>query len=84
VIAFSVIIGLALNFFHINPIAALYYAAYLNGIIALPLLIVIMVIGNDEKIMGEETHPGWVKFFGWLAVTFMAAAVLTTLILLIK
>ena len=84
VITFSVLIGLALNFFHINPIAALYWAAYLNGIIALPLLVVIMIIGNDKKIMGEETHPKWVKFFGWLAVGFMAAAILTTAYLALK
>lgn len=75
VITFSILIGLFLNFFHINPITALYYAAFLNGIIALPLLVAIMVVGNDAKIMGAETHPGWVKIFGWLAVAFMAAAV---------
>ena len=66
VIAFSVIVGLLLNFLQINPITALYYSAYLNGIIALPLLVVIMVVGNDAKIMGEETHPNWVRFpAGW-------------------
>ncbi|MFZ2226314.1 MAG: divalent metal cation transporter [Candidatus Moraniibacteriota bacterium] len=72
VIAISILVGLSLNFFHINPIAALYYSAFLNGLIALPLLIIIMVVGNDKKIMGRETHPAWVKFFGWLAIVFMA------------
>ena len=81
VIAFSMIVGLALNFFHINPITALYYSAYLNGIIALPLLIVIMVVGNDPEIVGEETHPGYVKFFGWLAVLFMVVAVIVSIFL---
>jgi len=85
VIAFSVIVGLGLNFFRINPITALYYAAYLNGLIALPLLVVIMVVGNDPKIMGEETHPGYVRFFGWLAVLFMVAAVMVSVFqLLVK
>lgn len=81
VIAFSILIGVFLNFFHINPILALYYSAFLNGIIALPLLIVIMVVGNDPKIMGRETHPGWVKIFGWLAVAFMAVAILVSVYL---
>ena len=81
VITISVIFGLILNFFHINPIMALYWAAFLNGIIALPLMIVIMVVGNDAKIMGAETHPQWVKIFGWLAVIFMAVAILATIIL---
>jgi len=85
VIALSILVGLALNFFRINPIAALYYSAYLNGIIALPLLIVIMLIGNDKRIMGKETHPGWVKIFGWLAVIFMSLAlVLTGVLSIIK
>jgi NRAMP (natural resistance-associated macrophage protein)-like metal ion transporter len=84
VIAFSIIIGLFLNFFHINPILALYYSAFLNGVIALPLLIVIMIVGNDPKIMGKETHPRWVKFFGWLAVVFMFAAISLSMGLLFK
>ena len=83
VIAFSVIVGLALNFIRINPITALYYSAYLNGIIALPLLVVIMVVGNDAKIMGEETHPKWVSGFGWLSVVFMSLAVLASLFFLL-
>ena len=83
VIAFSVIVGLALNFLRINPITALYYSAYLNGIIALPLLVAIMVVGNDAKIMGEETHPKWVSGFGWLSVVFMSLAVLASLFFLL-
>jgi len=83
VIAFSVIVGLALNFIRINPITALYYSAYLNGIIALPLLVVIMVVGNDSKIMGDETNPKWVSCFGWLSVIFMSLAVLASLFFLL-
>lgn len=81
VIAVSILFGLGLNFIGINPMKALYYAAFLNGIIAVPLMAVIMVVGNDKKIMGRETHPSWVKFFGWLAVISMGVAVLLTFVL---
>ncbi|MFA6160414.1 MAG: divalent metal cation transporter [Parcubacteria group bacterium] len=81
VIAVSIFVGLLLNFFQINPITALYYSAFINGIIALPLLIIIMVVGDDNKIMGKETHPKWVKFFGWLAIVFIAILILTSIIL---
>lgn len=81
VIAISILLGLALNFFGVPPIKALYYSAFLNGIIAAPLLFVIMIVGNDAKIMGEETHPRWVKFFGWGAVIFSILAVITYLLL---
>jgi NRAMP (natural resistance-associated macrophage protein)-like metal ion transporter len=84
VITLSILVGLLLNFFQINPISALYYAAFINGIIALPLLIVIMVVGGDKKIMGRETHPLWVKFFGWLAVIFMASLILISVGLYFK
>lgn len=84
IIALSIVVGLFMNFIGVEPIKALYYSAYLNGIIALPLLIAIMIVGNDKRIMGAETHPHWVKFFGWLAVVFMVAAILTTIILALK
>ena len=84
VIIVSILVGLFLNFIGVDPIKALYWSAYLNGIIALPLLVVIMIVGNDKKIMGEETHPRWVKFFGWMAVAFMAAAIIVSAVLAIK
>lgn len=81
VIVLSILFGLMLNFVGINPIKALYYSAFLNGVIAVPLLFVIMIVGNDKRIMGSETHPTWVKIFGWLAVAFMAVAVGVSIIL---
>ncbi|EKE20514.1 MAG: hypothetical protein ACD_7C00543G0004 [uncultured bacterium] len=75
VIIVSILFGLLLNLLDINPIKALYYAAFLNGIIALPLLIVIMVVGDDKKIMGRETNPVWVKIFGWGAIFFIISTV---------
>lgn len=81
VIIFSVLCGLALNFFHINPITALYYAAFLNGIIALPLLVMIMLVGHNKQIMGHETNPVWVTFFGWLSIVFMAALIVGTAVI---
>jgi len=84
VIAASIIVGLLLNLLQINPITALYYSAFLNGAIALPLLVVIMVVGDDKKIMGAETNPKWVRFFGWLAVLFMILALIISVILNLK
>lgn len=81
VITVSILLGLAINFLGIPPIKALYYSAFLNGVIAVPLLFVIMIVGNDSRIMGDETHPGWVKFFGWIAVIFSFIAAVTYLIL---
>jgi|GEM_PF-15306 len=84
IIAVSIFIGLALNFIGINSIKALYYSAWLNGVIAIPLLWVIMIVGGDKKIMGKEVHPGWVKFFGWGAVLFALAALLISVYLSLR
>lgn len=81
VIIVSILLGLALNFFHINPIKALYYAAFLNGIIAVPLLVIIMLVGDNVMIMGEERNPKWVRFFGWLSVILMVVAIAVSVFL---
>lgn len=81
VITASILIGLAINFIGVSPMKALYYSAWLNGVMAVPLLFVIMIVGNDRKIMGKETNPGWVTFFGWLAFIFALLAILVTLYL---
>lgn len=81
VILVSVVLGFLMNFIGISPMQGLYYAAYVNGVLVVPLIFVIMKLGNDKKLMGNETHPKWIKFFGWLAFFFAAAAVITTLIL---
>jgi NRAMP (natural resistance-associated macrophage protein)-like metal ion transporter len=76
VITISIFVGLAMNFLGINPIKALYWSAFLNGVIALPLLAIIMKIGGDKKIMGRETNPMWVKICGWSAVAVTTVALL--------
>jgi NRAMP (natural resistance-associated macrophage protein)-like metal ion transporter len=76
VIIFSIFVGLAMNFLGINPIMALYWSAFLNGVIALPLLAIIMKIGGDKKIMGKETNPIWVTIFGWSAVLVTTVALI--------
>jgi len=81
IIIISILLGLLINFVGISPIKALYYSAFLNGVIAIPILFVVMIIGNNKKIMGRETHPRWVKFFGWGAIIFASWSLITLLIL---
>jgi NRAMP (natural resistance-associated macrophage protein)-like metal ion transporter len=83
IIIISILFGLSLNFFHINPITALYYAAFINGVIALPLLVVIMIVGDDKQIMGKETHPWWVRVCGWASIVFVMCLIIAAIFLLI-
>ncbi len=54
-IILATLVGLGLEFVGVDPVAALYYSAVINGVIAIPLLVIIFLIGNNEKIMGERT-----------------------------
>ena len=66
--------GIALNLTPLDPIKALYWSAVINGVAAVPLMIVMMLMGSRRKVMGEFTMPWPLKLFGWLATTAMAAA----------
>jgi NRAMP (natural resistance-associated macrophage protein)-like metal ion transporter len=56
VIAVATLIGLLVNFSSIAPMTMLYYAAMLNGVLAPPLMIIILFISNNAKIMGTRTN----------------------------
>jgi NRAMP (natural resistance-associated macrophage protein)-like metal ion transporter len=52
----SILVGVILNFVNIDPILMLYYAAAVNGILAAPLLIIILFIANNKKILGDKVN----------------------------
>jgi NRAMP (natural resistance-associated macrophage protein)-like metal ion transporter len=54
-IILATLVGLALVFIGVDPVAALYYSAVINGVVAVPLLVIIFMIGNNKKILGERT-----------------------------
>ena len=75
VIAVATLLGLALDFTHIDPIKALFWTAVINGVVAGPLLIVMMLMASNAKVMGEQfILPTRLKIWGWLATAVMIAA----------
>jgi NRAMP (natural resistance-associated macrophage protein)-like metal ion transporter len=73
-IAIATLIGLSLNFMHIDPVKALFWAAILNGIVAAPLMAVIMVMASSRKVMGKLIIPTYLKGMGWFATAVMLCA----------
>jgi NRAMP (natural resistance-associated macrophage protein)-like metal ion transporter len=73
-ITVATLIGLALNFMHIDPVKALFWAAILNGVVAAPLMAVIMVMASSRKVMGELVIPPYLKAMGWVATAVMLCA----------
>ncbi len=76
IIMLTTLIGLAMNFFGINPVRALVYAALCNAIAAPPLLIAVMFIGNDREFMGKHANGRWSQALGWATVVLMSVAVI--------
>ena len=74
-IILATIVGLGLVFIGVDPVAALYYSAVINGIVAVPLLIIIFLIGNNKKIMGDKTSGKLSNLLLLLTILIMAAAV---------
>lgn len=74
IIAASTVIGLWINFADVDPIKALIYAAVINGVIAVPLLVLIVKIGNDKKILEGRTNGNVSNIIGWITVVVMGLA----------
>jgi Mn2+/Fe2+ NRAMP family transporter len=70
----STIIGMLINFIGINPIDALFWTAVINGVLAPPLLLLIMLISNDKKIMGKNSNGRFTNIVGWAAAVIMFGA----------
>ena len=75
-IALATLGGCALDFANISPIKALLWSALLNGIIAVPIMIVMMILASRREVMGRYAISLRLKTFGWLATAVMAAAVI--------
>lgn len=74
VITIATLIGLIINFVGINPVKALVYAAVLNGVAAVPLILLIIKISTDKQVMGKHVSGLLSKTVLWLTFLGMAAA----------
>jgi NRAMP (natural resistance-associated macrophage protein)-like metal ion transporter len=73
-IAASTLVGMLINFLPINPIAALFWTAVINGFLAPPLLVAIMLIANNKAVMGDRVNGPALNVLGWATTAAMFAA----------
>lgn len=74
IITLSLIVGLIVNFIGISPIQALIYTAILYGVTSPILILIILIICNNKKILGENTNGFWSNLLGSLTLLLMTAA----------
>jgi Mn2+/Fe2+ NRAMP family transporter len=81
VIAGSVLVGLALDYAGINAVKMLFWSAVLNGVLAPPLVVLVVLLTSDRKVMGERANGIVMKSLGWLCAVVMTAAALAMFLL---
>jgi Mn2+/Fe2+ NRAMP family transporter len=74
VIAGSTLVGMFINFVGIEPISALFWTAVLNGVLAPPLLVLIMLVSNNRTVMKTHTNGIPLNILGWATTAIMALA----------
>ena len=80
VIAGSTLVGIGLGLTSIDPIKALYWSAVINGVISVPIMVVMMLLAVKPEVMGKFVITTRLKILGWLATMMMAAAVFAMLL----
>jgi len=58
----------------------LFWSAVLNGLLAPPLMVLVMLVGNNREIMGAHVNGPWLNALGWAATALMSLAALAFLI----
>jgi NRAMP (natural resistance-associated macrophage protein)-like metal ion transporter len=74
VIAIAAVLGVAMDFLPINPLKALVFTAVVNGVVAVPVMVMTMLVSANSKVMGEFVLPRGLLVFGWAATAAMALA----------
>jgi NRAMP (natural resistance-associated macrophage protein)-like metal ion transporter len=75
IIVAATAIGTAMSLFEVDPMKALVWSAIVNGVISVPIMVVMMWIGQSHRIMGDLTMSPRHRVFGWAATGVMALAV---------
>jgi NRAMP (natural resistance-associated macrophage protein)-like metal ion transporter len=80
VIVAATLVGMLINFLGINPITALVLTAVLNGLLAPPLLVLVMLVSNNRTVMGTRTNGRMLNVLGWVTTVAVALAVVALIV----
>jgi Mn2+/Fe2+ NRAMP family transporter len=75
IVALATLGGVALSLSSMDAVQELFWAAVLNGVIAVPIMVVMMILAGRTDIMGEHTVSGRLRWLGWLSTALMGATV---------
>jgi NRAMP (natural resistance-associated macrophage protein)-like metal ion transporter len=79
VIAIAIVVGLALDFAGFNAVRMLFWSAILNGLLAPPLVVMVVLLTSDRKVMGSRTNSRGMQTLGWICALVMSGAAIALL-----
>jgi len=81
VIGAATLLGIGIDWSGLDPIKALFWSAVINGVVAVPIMVAMMVVVNRQSRMGKFTAPRSVTVLGWAATAVMGVAVVAMAVL---
>ena len=82
VVAVSMLVGLALNFVGLDAVTMLFWSAVVNGVLAAPLIVLVVLLTSDRAVMGKRVNPPFLRWLGWAIAVIMIAATVGMLVTL--
>jgi Mn2+/Fe2+ NRAMP family transporter len=76
VLAVAIALGVALDYLGLDAVKMLFWSAVANGVLAPPLIVLVVLLTTDRTVMGDRLDPPLLKWMGWLAAVVMTAAAL--------
>jgi NRAMP (natural resistance-associated macrophage protein)-like metal ion transporter len=74
VVAVAMLLGLLLDGFGFDPVPMLFWSAVLNGVLAPPLIVLVVLLTSDPKVMGTQVNPPLLRWLGWTTAGVMGSA----------
>ncbi|OBQ57824.1 divalent metal cation transporter [Mesorhizobium erdmanii] len=74
IIAVSILVALVIQYLPISPMKALFWSAVINGVVAVPLMVVVIMLASSRTVMGPFTSGRPIIILGWIATALMAGA----------
>jgi len=76
VVAVAMLVGLVLNFVRLDAVTMLFWSAVVNGVLASPLIVLVVLLTGDRAVMGKRVNPPLLRWLGWATAAVMSAATL--------
>jgi Mn2+/Fe2+ NRAMP family transporter len=76
----ATLVGIAINFLGLNPIRALYWFAVINGVVGVPLIVVLMIMSANKSIVGKFSLTPYLRIVGWAATAVVLLASLAFIV----